>query len=58
MLNRLNKMNDFGGLTKFELSSLTGIKTTHSFLNQVIGKNINRTITDSMMNDQNIQPEL
>lgn len=58
MLNKHNKIADFGGLTRFELSSLTGINTTHSFLNHVIGKSTNKTITESIINDQYIQPDL
>lgn len=58
MLKRHNKICDVGGLTKLEFSSLTGIKTTHNFLNHVIGKNASKTITDNIMNDQNIQPDL
>lgn len=55
---RHNKIGDLGGLTTFELSSLTGIKITHSFLNHVIGKNSNNTMAVTMMDDQNIQPDL
>lgn len=58
MLKRHNKIDDFGGLTRLEFSSLTGINTTHNFLNHVKGNNINKTIVEIIMKDQYIQPDL